>query len=268
MLQIRQSNSSTINKNFNADASPPSAIAMAAARTAGERCGTGHVAVSGSGNVDWLRNQWRKTGRREAVAVILIGGVKASHLRLRQAQSHLRHDFTPSHWSHCLLAWGAGLSQAVEAPLIAEALPWPLESNGLCDVKLKAYDDSEAFPNCALLAIPAKPKEVAASVKNLRNEGRVGTLDVVALTHAWLGFLWGVGRAANPLVEGLGIPSAAAIEMILESAEFEITPNVVSQSSSPEAIWQSARWWQDWHQREGKKEGISGGYRIGHSLSH
>lgn len=263
MLQIRQSTSDTVNNELKEE----KVGLVQAAHSRRQAGGAVPGQASEAGNVEWLKAEWEKVSVDSTVAVILVGGSRPSHLRIRQAQSHLRHDFSPSHWSHCLLAWGAGLRQVVEVPLISKALPWPLEKNGIGKAKLSAVDDCVEYPNCALLAIPVGPKEVEKSVAELAQRGRVSSLDVVELTHTWLGFLWGVGRASNPLIDGRGLPSAATIETILERAGFEITPNVVSEASSPEAIWQSARWWNDWHKRDAKM-GISGRYRVFQALNH
>ena len=55
----------------------------------------------------------------------------------------------------------------------------------------------------------------------------------------WLAFVWGAGRAGNPLLEGYGVPSSAMRKS--SSALSDTTaPGLESRSSCPEAIWQAA----------------------------
>jgi hypothetical protein len=53
-------------------------------------------------NLDWLARNIGDTDEA-GVGLLLVGGRDLSSFRLRVAQSHLRHDMTPSHWSHVAL---------------------------------------------------------------------------------------------------------------------------------------------------------------------
>ena len=75
-------------------------------------------------------------------------------------------------------------------------------------------------------------------------------LDLLDLLISWLAFAWGVGKTGNPLLEGLGIPSAALVEMIVGASDFELTPGLSTRSSCPEAIWQAAKWWHKYHETQ------------------
>lgn len=257
MIHIRNSASTRENRELSGESPTPDA--------AGAPVHDAALRREEPGNVAWLRSVWEEMAETDQVAILLFGGVKGSHLRLRQAQSHLRHDFSPSHWSHTVIAGGPGLKQAWDVPTIGGKLPWPTPDNGISRTKLDDYDRLSQFPNAALLCIPVAWKEIEPRIKQLRTSGRVGLMDLVSPLHAWLGFLWGVGKATNPLVDGVGMPSAIAIEVILAAADYEITPNVSSETSCPEAIWQSAKWWQDWHQRD-DRTGIKGAYRVRHGI--
>lgn len=63
----------------------------------------------------------------------------------------------------------------------------------------------------------------------------------------WLAFVWGAGREGNPLLRGHGIPSAAVIESLLGASGYDVCPGLDSSASSPEAIWQTAKWWQHYY---------------------
>ena len=53
----------------------------------------------GETNIEWLSSHWRD----DRVALLLLGCTGLVDFRLRVAQSHLRNDLTPSHWSHVAL---------------------------------------------------------------------------------------------------------------------------------------------------------------------
>ena len=78
-------------------------------------------------------------------------------------------------------------------------------------------------------------------------------LDAQDLLLRWLAFIWGVGRTGNPLLDGQGIPSAAMLEVIFGAVGFDLTPGLESRSSCPEAIWQAAKWWHEYYERNNQK---------------
>jgi Transposase len=61
----------------------------------------------------------------------------------------------------------------------------------------------------------------------------------------------------NPLLPGIGTPSAAMIETILNSVGYDPSPGVDSCSACPEAFDQSAAWWQMYYHK-GQLEPITG----------
>ena len=58
-----------------------------------------HKRKKGTTNIDWLRSHLQP----DRAAIVLLGGTDLIDFRLRIAQSHLRNDLTPSHWSHVAL---------------------------------------------------------------------------------------------------------------------------------------------------------------------
>jgi hypothetical protein len=77
---------------------------------------------------------------------------------------------------------------------------------------------------------------------------------------------WGVGVPASPLAEGSGIPAAAVLEAAFAANGFDLIPCLESRSSSPEAIWQAAAWWQDFYEKGAGKKAIRGAYSAKHDL--
>jgi hypothetical protein len=87
----------------------------------------------------------------------------------------------------------------------------------------------------------------------------------VDLVTRWLPYVWGAGRAVNPLLDGLGLPSAVMAETVIGAAGFELTPGIASSASCPEALWQAARWWHEYQGRE-ERTPLTGAYLSEHSL--
>ena len=180
--------------------------------------------------------------------LLLIGGVGALDFRIRVAQSHARDDLLPSAWSHAVVlapaSKGNSRRRLWEIPLSGAAVSaHPPASNGVVESDLEQYDDPATFPNIALLRVPVPASALAAAVERFRRQRTV--LDALELLLAWWAFGWGVGRAGNPLLDEIGVPSAAFVEYTFSAAGYDLVPGFPSRSSCPEAIWQAARWWHE-----------------------
>jgi hypothetical protein len=215
-------------------------------------------------NIGWLKRNLRIAD--DHTAIVLLGGRSLLDFRLRVAQSHLRHDMTPSQWSHALLLGDLGS----ELPSVAEialdpigGFGFPAGSNGVQIGDLERYRDQDLYPNIALLDIAVPPAAVNTALDQFRT--RRSSLDALELIIRWLSFGWGVGNSGNPLLEGYGIPSAAMLEVTLGAAGYDLTPGLESRSSCPEAIWQAAKWWHLYYADE-NREGPAGVFTTGHVL--
>lgn len=217
-------------------------------------------------NVQWLAEHARP-GRP---GIVLLGGTGVVDFRLRVAQSRLRADLTPSHWSHCLLVDGtAGFVPEAETVEISLTPPggfgYPPPVNAVQRSKLAHYATPKLWPNIAVL----HPREeitaekLRAGIERFQRQRVV--FDAMQLLLAWLAYAWGVGEGRNPLQEGIGLPSACMLEMLLGAEGFDLTPGLESRSSCPEAIWQSARWWHDYHDDE-KGGALVGAFNTQHYL--
>lgn len=216
-------------------------------------------------NLEWLRPHLRA----DRVGILLVGGIHVVDFRLRIAQSHLRRDLTPSHWSNVALLGSTDSKKLDNTRLYeislmpADGFGFPVPENGVQQSTLKRYASGVAWPNIALLYLPVSvdaPKLMAA-LERFRQQRIV--LDAMQLVVAWLTYVWGVGHARNPLLEGMGIPSAAMLEIVTGAEGFDLTPGLESRTSCPEAIWQSASWWHEFH-RENTDGAITGAFRISH----
>jgi hypothetical protein len=239
---------------------------------------------SRDGNIAWLQQHEspKKKKMDFPLSLVLLGGTGALDLRLRVAQSHVRHDMTPSSWSHVLLL-EPGQKPLAERQVHEVSLAprrgfgFAPRTNGLQAGKLAAYDDARRFPNVAILHVPLPQPAVGAAAQMLNPFERVeealrtfrlqrGMLDVVELITLWLPFLWGVGATPNPLLGGHGIPSAVMAEAILAACGFDISPSISSRASCPETIWQAARWWHEHLEQSGGTGAIEGSYTAPHAL--
>ena len=196
----------------------------------------------GESNAAWLARAGIDQG------VVLIGGATLADVRVRFAQSLVRHDLTPSSWSGAALLLGKRLLTVPLEP--GDDVSTVPAANAIRELPLSAIDDPDRYPNVAVIAFAAPSgnalADAAADVARQR-----GLIDLPGLLVAWLGWVWGVDDA-NPLVTGQGVPSAAFVEAVHAIADIELTPGLASASSCPEAIWQSARWWRDYYQESAR----------------
>ncbi len=234
---------------------------------------------AGENNLQWLQ---RALADLQAVpgetVLLLLGGDDRVSRRLRQAQARMRHDLAPSWWSH--VAW---LPQGQEVAAGSEVLEisldppggfgFPALANGIQQGRLGHYRrrsisadaNQNSYPNIALLLVPVDGAAVVAAIADLRKQRL--QQDFPALVLRWLAWGWGTGAQDNPLLEGLGLPSAVMLEAAFAAAGYDLTPGLESRSCCPEAIWQAARWWQAYQQaRPDGKPSIRGRYCAPHSL--
>ena len=235
----------------------------------------------GETNAQWFERQLGELSEPLAdgsppTFVLLTGGRGPYDFRLRIAQSHLRHDLTPSHWSHASLVRevGSPATRTVLAEVSLEpeyGFALPAATNGLQASYLDWYDDPDGTPNIAVLRVPVDGglwSEVATPehmplLEQFAKQRMI--LDVPGLMLRWLGFVWGVGAEGNPLLSNVGIPSAAAVETLLSAAGFDLSPGLDSRASSPETFWQTASWWHTYYQAQDIPP-ILGRYHVGHRI--
>jgi hypothetical protein len=197
--------------------------------------------------------------------LLLLGGHDAAHLRLRMAQAHARNDLTPSHWSHVVLVTDEALKSGWEIPLCPPTeLGFPPETNGVRAIALQSYASRSEYPNLALLNVPVKLEDAEEAREHFQKDR--ATLDAVELLAVWLAYLWGVGRFGNPLLDGQGLPAAVFVEAVMNAAQFDLTPGLSSRSSCPEAIWQAAKWWANYHTDQ-HQPCLAGSYVTSHKLA-
>src|SRR5437870_4833610 len=216
----------------------------------------------GENNVEWfararahLATKFPSKDAASAIFVLLLGGRDTAHVRVRLAQSAARHDLLPSDWSHAVLATPSAnyhIPITTERSSRDDARPnfLPL-TNGVQTTSLKEFSVRKQFPNVAVIGL-ASPDLNEANIQKVVSQFELDRsgYDALDALLQWLAFIWSVGSAPNPLVRGIGLPSSAFIEHVSSACGLDLTPAVAGRASSPEAMWQSAKWWQNYHQRE------------------
>lgn len=203
------------------------------------------LAGENEGNLAWLARLGAPGGvKLDENGIILLGGSSLASFRIRVAQSSMRRDLFPSYWSHCGILLGGGEFATVPLSPTNDVSSIP-GRNGVELSKLDDFDDPTRWPNVAVVRFARRHVEILDHIGRLEDDRSI--VDLPAMMLRWLGFVWGVPGAANPLSEGIGVPSAAFVETVFAMAGSELTPGLSSRSSCPEAIWQSAKWWQDFY---------------------
>lgn len=231
--------------------------------------------LAGEDNVAWLERasttllpQLGGKYAKQVVKLVLLGGTDPVSFRLRLAQAHLRHDLTPSSWSHVMLLQPHAPSLVYEISLEPRnGFRYPVPTNGLQSGELDYYRDVIKYPNIALVAIPSGDILTSEKLENMFSlfQKQRTTLDGLELVVRWLAFVWGAGRGGNPLLEGYGIPSSAMLEVVFNALGHDLTPGLESRSSCPEAIWQAIKWWHEYYSYEGRLQARCL-HRVDHQL--
>lgn len=228
--------------------------------------------IKDENNTAWLERNLKKLageGGAQGVAyLVLLGGKMKADFHLRVAQGHLRNDMSPSHWSHVALLQGSGPTKKGALWEISlepkGGFGYPPSDNGVQEGALKNYASKNQYPNVAVMRVPVKLSEMRAVLQRFKRQR--AEIDCVELTLLWLGYVWGVGRAGNPLLDGYGTPSAAFVEALASACGYDLTPGLESRASCPEAIWQAARWWHEFHGGRSDSTSIRGMWHTEHFL--
>jgi hypothetical protein len=253
----------------------------------------------GQSNTQWLQ---AAIGDEDAGgSLLLIGGSGLTDFRLRVAQSQVRMDLLPSFWSHVAIirsreANGSQNYKLYEVSLEpAHGFGVVPRNNAVQEGLSSYYDDVSRYPNIAWLRFPVSPavldtdttldpakKKTAGKTRGAKRSStgtlveaidrnvdqfrkRRSMLDIAGMVTEWLGFAWGAADKGNPITKNIGIPSAVFAESVFAMLGVELTPGLATQSSCPEAIWQSATWWHEFYESSASLTSAapSGKYSVG-----
>ncbi|MCB0724371.1 MAG: hypothetical protein KDC73_06675 [Ignavibacteriae bacterium] len=218
-------------------------------------------------NVSWIANCIPENNKYPVL--VLIGGRFIQDFRIRYAQSYLRNDLTPSSWSHVILLDDL-INIKPETNIFEISLTppkgfgFPPSHNGVQENSLSSYNSSSDFPNVGVLFLPVNKSEIDENIKRFKKQRPI--IDSPELILRWLAYIWEVGNVSNPISESYGLPSATLMEAVVNSAGFELTPGLPSNSSCPEAIWQSFRWWNNYYKDQQKENSVKGFYIRSHII--
>src|SRR5262245_61104759 len=130
---------------LNSQASQPNELLVASPRQRNED------------NLKWLGRAL--AGTREGCHILLLGGVTPTSFRLRLAQARMRHDLSPSHWSHVALLAAPGdvpAAKLAALPIFEISLEpvagfgFPPPNNAIQQAALGQYRSARDYPNIAL----------------------------------------------------------------------------------------------------------------------
>lgn len=184
--------------------------------------------------------------------IILIGSKDTAAFRIRVAQSHFRADRLPSYWSDCgvLDVDSKKFKDSTFSylPLLQPSnTPYAPMRNGVIKLKLEDLLNGswEIFPNIALLAIPVPQDDILAALSNFKDSHIA--YDAVENIIPWLAYVWGVGDAVNPLRQQIGFPSAMLLNQLYSSCNFDLSPSVNNNLSTPEVFWGGVKHWNNFY---------------------
>ena len=258
MLAIRPSNATASNKLLEETKVGPTRKAKAP-----------RAAKPPETNTAWLKRVKANKG------LLLLGGASISHFRIRVAQSHARADLKPSFWSLVGILINETTFLSVPLELCGESSDIA-EYNGVQICSTADYDDPARFPNIGVIQFTTDMQMIVDNAyviggnRKEKKPAQRNIVDLPTLMLPWLSYIWISAKASNPLPEGLGLPSAVFVEMAYGMAGVELTPGLASSTSCPEAIWQAAKYWQEFyqtaaestHEQDAKQQIPTGNYIV------
>jgi hypothetical protein len=181
---------------------------------------------------------------------------------LRRAQATLRIDRQPSYWSHAFLV-GTALSAAPNAYGSRRTAPWLYEVSFTPDRAVSAVAfrsgasprssadfvatrfrqlEPPAAPNIAIIALALTEDErERVLARAIRPEMESTRYDLGLLRARWFRYLVDPVAEANPLAEGVAMPSAAYVQLAYDAAGVDLSPGAMQRNTAPEHIWQLVR---------------------------
>lgn len=209
------------------------------------------------GNLRFFRDVLRKPGDESvghggAMAVGLVGRRDLPGVTLRRAQSVLRWDLRPSLWSQAFLLRGAqsaedlGEGDLREVSLYSPtgAFPDPA-NNAVIDGTLRFYDDPTVNANACLVTVDIDEDELKAVTERAVEDPNRDRMryDLWRMLGVWQSYLWSADALPNPLRQGHPVFSSAFVEYCYEAIQLDLAPGASERNSSPEHLWNAAKWW-------------------------
>ncbi|MGE4144701.1 MAG: hypothetical protein AB7N76_28980 [Planctomycetota bacterium] len=204
-------------------------------------------------------------GGEPGVGLLFVGGSNLRHLAVREAQTYLRLDRTPSAWSHVavVLHWPSrkeidsdkrrsglkvakgvfGVEVALDPADPNGQLP---ERNGVTFFCAEDYNDARSYPNLAYARLGLTEDQEkalhAVALEPNRDRLRFPLWEWIA---QWAGFVRDPATVPNPLRQGNAHPGSAFCEYLFEAAGVLIAPGLTAPNTAPEHLWSAVLYWHD-----------------------
>lgn len=189
-------------------------------------------------------------------SLLLVGGNDWRALAIRQAQAALRFDRRPSYWSHAALllrldAENPGKSSGFEVSFDpAQPQLHVPERNGVTPFQLQRYFDAGQYPNLGIASFSLPAGATQSARDALADAVTHPNRDV---THyplwdrlgSWAAYSYAPHAVKNPLLAGLGVPSAMWCEMALQAIGVAATLSATDNNTCPELLWATLKHWHD-----------------------
>src|SRR5262245_4485953 len=200
-----------------------------------------------------------------AACIGLMGEYGLIGYAIRRGQEILRVDHTPSHWSHVFLFPGplstdpAAIRDESRSPWIWESTLEPaslsnsfVNRNGVGPRRFAAYARADyalfaphCVPNIAVIAIALTENERNA-ILDRADDPDVDMLhyDLSGLLGTWYAYITNTAHQPNPIGAGNGVYCSAYVQLAYDAAGIDLAPGAHLRNTSPEHIWQAARYLQ------------------------
>jgi hypothetical protein len=195
----------------------------------------------------------------------LMGEYGLIQYGIRRAQEVLRVDGSPSYWSHAFLfasamgRTGKDNRDPGKSPWIWESTLEPaslmnrfVDRNGVGPRRYSDYAEGafkvfgeHSIPNIAVIAIALTPEERKA-ILDRADDPDVDRLryDILGLLGTWYAYLTNRANRPNPLSEGHAIFCSAYVQLAYDAVGIDLAPGAHQRNTSPEHLWQAARYMQ------------------------
>ncbi len=182
---------------------------------------------------------------------------------IRQAQALIRVDRAPSYWSHSFLFYSdlstepstnrdSRRSAWIWESTLEPATPFNhfIERNGvgarrIADYTYGRFDlfREHCVPNMSVIAIGLTPEE-RQRILDRADDPNVDQLayDLGALLGTWYAYLTDRAQKPNPLASGNAVYCSAYLQLAYDAVGIDIAPGAHERNTSPEHIWQLARY--------------------------
>jgi hypothetical protein len=223
--------------------------------------------------LDQVGNRDQRFAHGGRGSIGLLGSYGLIGMAIRNAQRHIRIDRQPSYWSHAFLFSGS-ISEDPAVNRSPRRSPWIWEStlepaspfshyldrNGVAPRRLADYDHARfnlfrahSVPNVAVIAFGLSEEEVE-KILDRADDPDIDRLryDLVGLLGTWYTYVTDQAQKPNPLSSGEALYCSAYVQLAYEAVEIDLALGAHQRNTTPEHIWQTARWFYQAYEDRGR----------------